>query len=58
MIEKEFIPEWLKNYQYESWEIPNPEVHTSKIIENIIKLIKEKVLELIEKQYGTRPAKN
>jgi len=50
MLEKEFIPEWLNNYKYEYWEIPNPEVHTSQIIEDIIKLIKGKVLELIEKQ--------
>ena len=48
MLEKEFIPEWLNNYKYEYWEIPNPEVHTSKIIEEIIKLIREKVLKLIE----------
>lgn len=47
MLEKEFIPIWLKKYKYEYWEISNPEIHTSAIINNIIKIIKGKVLKLI-----------
>jgi hypothetical protein len=47
MAEKEFIPDWLEKYEYEYWEISNPEVHVDKEIEEIVKLIKEKVLKLI-----------
>jgi protein-tyrosine-phosphatase len=48
MAEKEFIPSWLDKYKYEYWEnIPNPEVHTVEIIEDAVKLIREKVLKLI-----------
>jgi len=49
MAEREFIPDWLKNYEYEYWDIPNPEVHVSEEVEEIIKLIREKVLKLIQK---------
>ncbi|HAQ02736.1 TPA: hypothetical protein DEP30_03185 [Candidatus Nomurabacteria bacterium] len=48
MAEREFIPDWLKNYEYEYWDIPNPEVHVSEEVEEIIKLIREKVLKLIK----------
>lgn len=48
MVEREYIPSWLDKYEYEYWEIPNPEVHISKEIEEIVKLIKDKVLKLIE----------
>lgn len=47
MAEKEFIPDWLQKYEYEYWEIPNPEVHVSQEIQEIVKLIREKVLKLI-----------
>ncbi len=48
MAEKEFIPVWLKNYKYEYWDgIPNPEVHTPQIIEDILILIRKKILKLI-----------
>ena len=49
MAEKEFIPDWLNMYKYEYWEnIPNPEVHTVPIIEDTVKLLRKKVLELIK----------
>jgi protein-tyrosine-phosphatase len=48
MAEKEFIPNWLEKYEYEYWEnIPNPEAHTVLFMEGAIKLIRGKVLELI-----------
>jgi len=47
MAEKEYIPEWLKKYNYEYWEVPNPEVHVTEEISDIIKLIKEKVIKLM-----------
>ena len=47
MAEREFIPEWLEKYQYEYWEVQNPEVHTLKFVEDNVKLIREKVLTLI-----------
>jgi len=49
MAEKEFIPEWLNKYKYEYWEnIPNPESHTVEFIEDTVKLIRRKVVELIK----------
>jgi len=48
MAEREYIPDWLEKYEYEYWEIENPEVYFSEEIERIVKLIKEKVLRLIE----------
>lgn len=49
MAEKEFIPEWLNKYKYEYWEnIPNPESHTVEFMEDAVKLIRGKVLELIK----------
>lgn len=49
MAEKEFIPNWLNNYKYEYWEnIPNPESYTVEFMEDAVKLIREKVLELIK----------
>ena len=47
MAEREFIPEWFHKYEYEYWDIPNPEVHTIEIVEDVIKIIREKVLKLI-----------
>jgi len=51
MAEREFIPDWLEKYKYEYWEIPNPEVHESNEIEGIVKLVREKVIRLIDKNY-------
>lgn len=48
MAEREFIPDWLEKYEYEYWKIENPEVYFSEEIERIVKLIKDKVLKLIE----------
>ena len=48
MAEREYIPEWLNNYKYEYWEgVPNDEFPTNEMILDVIKLIREKVLELI-----------
>jgi protein-tyrosine-phosphatase len=46
MAEKEYLPDWLEKYKYEYWEVPNPEVHTTEDIREIIKLIREKILKL------------
>lgn len=48
MTEREYVPEWLHKFQYDYWDIPNPEVHTKQGIEEIVKLIREKVLKLID----------
>jgi hypothetical protein len=49
MAEKEYLPSWLGKYKYEYWEIPNPDVYTSNIVEDIILLIRGKVEKLIQK---------
>ncbi len=49
MAEKEFVPDWLSKYNYEYWEnIPNPETYTVEFMENAVKLIRGKVVELIK----------
>jgi protein-tyrosine-phosphatase len=48
MTEKEDIPEWLKKHTYEYWEIPNPEVVTKEVAEDIFNLLKSKILLLKE----------
>ncbi|MEI7765568.1 MAG: low molecular weight phosphatase family protein [bacterium] len=50
MAEKEYLPSYLSKYKYDYWEIPNPDFVTEKIAEDVISLIKEKVLELINKK--------
>jgi protein-tyrosine-phosphatase len=47
MTYKEYIPEWLKKYEYEYWEVPDPEIITCEIANDIIKILKEKVTKLI-----------
>ena len=47
MAEKDFIPDWLNEYKYEYWEIPNPSNVTAKITEDVIALLKEKILKII-----------
>lgn len=47
MSEKEFIPEWLKHYEYEYWDIENPEILTQQKIESVYQLLKQKVTHLI-----------
>lgn len=49
MADKEYIPLWLNNYKYEYWEIINPDYFDSKIANDVIESIKEKVLKLITK---------
>lgn len=43
MTEKEDIPEWLNEYKYEYWEIPNPDPVTKKIAEDLYILLKNKI---------------
>jgi len=45
MTEKEFIPEWLKKYNYEYWEIPNPDIVTIEVTEREFILLKDKILD-------------
>ncbi len=50
MAEKEYIPEWLSKYNYEYWkDISNPEADSVAFVESTVKLIREKVVELIKK---------
>lgn len=46
MSEKEYIPTWLHFYAYEYWEIPNPDIISDEDIENVIKLLSEKIVHL------------
>jgi len=49
MAERDFIPEWLNKFNYEYWEgIGNPDSLDKKTAENIIELIRIKVLKLLE----------
>ena len=47
MTEREFIPKWLNKYNYEYWDIENPEAHEVEVISRIVSLLREKVLKLI-----------
>ncbi len=47
MTEKEDIPEWLQDYDYEYWEIPNPDPVTKEIAEEEFLLLKHKITRLI-----------
>lgn len=47
MTDKEYIPDWLNNYKYEYWEIIIPDYIDSKIANDVIESIKEKILKLI-----------
>lgn len=49
MAEREYVPDWLNKFQYEHWEIPNPEYVDGKVAKEIVDLIKIKVLKLIDK---------
>ena len=48
MADREYIPLWLNNYKYEYWEIIIPDYFDSKIANDVIESIKEKVLKIIE----------
>ena len=43
MTEKEDIPEWLKEYPYEWWDVPNPESVPAQVAEELFVLLKEKI---------------
>ena len=47
MAEIDSIPDWFKDYPYEYWEIPNPEVVTREITEDTFTLLKGKISNLI-----------
>jgi protein-tyrosine-phosphatase len=43
MSEKEYIPEWLDNYEWEYWEIPNPNFITKDLADEIIEMLANKI---------------
>ncbi len=43
MSEKEFIPEWLAQYESEYWQIPNPDIVTPDIADTVIDLLDKKI---------------
>lgn len=44
MAEKEYIPEWLKSYEYEYWDVPQPNPPVVDIsVQEVINLIKTKL---------------
>lgn len=43
MTEKKDIPDWLKKYNYEYWEIPNPDPATKEVAEELFLLLKNKI---------------
>jgi protein-tyrosine-phosphatase len=47
MTEREDIPEWLQKFEYEYWEVPNPDPVTREVAEAEFILIKTKVAELL-----------
>ena len=49
ITEKEDIPEWLEKYDYEYWDIPNPDPVTKEVAEKIFVLLKDKINQLIGK---------
>ena len=49
MSEPEYIPEWLKSYDYEFWKVPNPTSLTKKIVEETYDLLSKNISELLTK---------
>ncbi len=47
MAEDDCIPEWLREYSYEKWNIRNPSFVTPELAKETAKIIKEKVLTLL-----------
>ncbi len=43
MSEPEFIPHWLNSYQWEYWEIPNPDFITAEIVDEVMDLLDKKI---------------
>ena len=52
MAEKDSIPGWLKEGDYEYWDVPNPASYTSETAFNTINLIRQKVKELVQTSIG------
>ena len=48
MSEPEYVPEWLKDYDYEFWEVSNPTTHTLKILQETYDLLSQKITKLID----------
>lgn len=40
--------EWINDYPYEYWEVPNPEEHTPETLEEVYDILYSKVLKLIK----------
>jgi protein-tyrosine-phosphatase len=47
MSEPEYVPDWLKNYEYEFWEVPNPVSHTPEIVDDVYNLLYKNVSTLL-----------
>lgn len=43
LAEKEFVPDWLAKYNYDRWEIPNPEFVPDDNGRSIIELLSNKI---------------
>lgn len=43
MSEREFIPPWLNTYEWEYWEVPNPDVISPNLADEIIELLDKKI---------------
>lgn len=43
VMAEEAIPEWLKKYDYEYWEVFNPSFVTAEITEKAVVLLKDKI---------------
>jgi protein-tyrosine-phosphatase len=39
--------EWINNYPYEYWEVPNPEEHTPETLKEVYDTLYPKILELL-----------
>lgn len=46
MSEREYIPQWLNNYRWEYWQIPNPDIITPDITDEVMGLLDEKIAAL------------
>ena len=47
MAEEEYIPGWLKNFEYEKWNVENPSFVNPKIAKSVAEKLKAKILKMI-----------
>ncbi len=43
MSERDYIPVWLNAYTWDYWDVPNPEVCTEAILEEVIELLTKNI---------------